>query len=150
MRLAALTLFLVAPLLLADDKADPKDPKAPKAREISVKGLPTERGGFGKPAKMDTEAEMKKIVLDETAQKEISKQVNFKKEYLLLFRWAGSGGDKVSFTTKDGEVTFDFKRGLTRDLRMHSKLFAIPKDAKYKLPGAAKKGGGGGIKRGDR
>ena len=141
MRIAALSLFLVAPLLLADD-ADPKDPKAPKAREIKVKNLPTERGIFGKPAKMETEAEMKKIVLDETAQKEISKQVNFKKEYLLLFRWAGSGGDQVSITTgKDGEVTFSFKRGLTRDLRMHSKLFAIPKDSKYKLPATGKGGG---------
>jgi hypothetical protein len=136
MRTAALALFLAAPLLLADE-ADPKDPKAPKAREITVKGLPTERGRLGKPEKMTTEAEMKKVVLDESAQKEISKQVNFKKEYLLLFRWAGSGGDRVTFTTdKNGDVTFAFKRGLTRDLRMHSKLFAVPKDNKYKLPGA--------------
>lgn len=136
MRLAALTLFLAVPLVLADDKSEPKDPNAPKAREITVKGLPTQRGAFGKPEKMTTEAEMKKVVLDASAQKEISKKVNFKKEYLVLFRWSGSGQDRVSYTTdKNGDVTFAFKRGFTRDLRMHSKLFAIPKSAKYKLPG---------------
>jgi hypothetical protein len=141
MRIAALTLFLVAPLLLADDA----DPKAPKAREIKVKGLPTvERAMLNKPTKLEDEAAMKKVIIDEEAQKAIAKQVNFKKEYLLLFQWSGSGGDKLSFTTpKAGEVTFTVKRGLTRDLRQHAKLFAIPKDSKYNLPATGK---GGGIK----
>ena len=136
MRTAALALLLAAPLLLAQEKTDLKGPKV-KPREITVKGLPTERGRFGKPVKMGTEAEMKKVVLDESAQKEISKRVNFKREFLLLFRWSGSGGDRLTFTTdRNGDVTFNLKRGLTRDLRMHSKLFAIPKGARYTLPGA--------------
>lgn len=144
MRLTALALLLAAPaLLLGRQDPDPKDLKAPKAREITVKGLPTSRDGqVAKPTKITDDAELKKAIPDDDARKEIAKQVNLKKEYLLLFQWSGSGQDKLTFeTAKDGEVAFTHQRGLTRDFRMHARLFALPKGAKYKV-GAGKVGGG--------
>ncbi len=55
---------------------------------------------------------------------------------MLVFAWAGSGGDKVALTdeTKDGKtvLTVTYTRGLTRDLRQHVKLFMVPKGAEIK------------------
>lgn len=135
-RLTLLALLVVVPVAFSDDQAEPKDPKAPKTREIKVKlSAPLRGGAVGKPTKITTAEELGKEVTDADARKEVLKEVNFKKEYLLLFRWAGSGGDRLSFTSdeKTGEVSFALKRGLTRDLRSHVKLFALPKAAKYKM-----------------
>jgi hypothetical protein len=131
---ALFALFVCALLLvLADEKADPKDPKAPKAREITVGKLPAARGEFDKPTKITTEKELEKSLADKDTRAAILKKVDLKKEYLLLFSWGGSGGDRLSFSvSKDGkEVTFTRTLGLRDDLRSHVKLYAIPKAAKY-------------------
>jgi len=136
---ASLVMAPLAAVLAADDKAEPADPKAPKAREIDTKGmkLPTVRGGLDKPTKVTSAADLAKLVPDEDAQKAITKNVDFKKEYLVVFAWSGSGGDKVSFETKKGkegeEAVFTYKRGLTRDLRGHFKVFALPNKTTYNM-----------------
>jgi len=52
-----------------------------------------------------------------------------------LFAWGGSGGDKLAHKmSDDGKmVNFTFTPGLTRDFRPHVRLFAIPKDAAFKV-----------------
>ena len=52
---------------------------------------------------------------------------------LLVFAWAGSGQDKVTASigadsNKKPIVYVEYIRGLTRDLRQHVRLFAVPKD----------------------
>jgi hypothetical protein len=134
MRRVVFTLLVCAPLVLADEKAEPKDPKAPKAREIAV-GQLNVRGLFDKPTQITSAKELEKSVADKDARGAILKKVDLKKEYLLLFAWAGSGGDRLSFTAgKDGKlVTFTLQPGHTDDLRYHVKLYALPKGAKYKV-----------------
>lgn len=70
-------------------------------------------------------------VAGELGQRERS--IDFEKEKLLVFAWAGSGRDKVSVTdeTKDGKtlLKINYTPGLTRDLRQHAKLFVVPKGA---------------------
>jgi hypothetical protein len=133
---ALLTLLVCAPLVLAEDKAEPKGPKAPKAREVAVDGkLPAARGQFGEPAKITTEKELEKSIADKDTRAAILKKVDLKKEYLLLFAWAGSGQDKLSFSvSKDGkQVTFTRHPGATDDLNHHVKLYAVPAKATYKV-----------------
>jgi hypothetical protein len=137
MRLATLLLLLPAPALLADE-AEPKDPKAPVAREIKVtSGLPVRKGLLDKPTKITSAAELAKEVPNKDAQAAIAKQVDFKKEYLLLFAWSGSGGDRINFKVEKGkggpEVVFAYTRGFTRDLRRHGKLFAVPNKTTYRM-----------------
>jgi hypothetical protein len=137
-RLLALAVCgLMLPQTTAEEK--PKEEKKDAAvREIDVKGLklPIARDGdVNKPTTITSAEELAKAVPDEEAQAKIKKEVDFGKQKILLFSWAGSGGDKLSFATVEGknEIVFTIKRGLTRDLRPHVHLFVLPKDAAWKV-----------------
>src|SRR5215208_1407133 len=98
MRRALFALLMCAPLVLADDKSEPPAPKAPKAREVTIAGkLPRVRGLFDKPTQITTEKELEASLPDKDARAAVLKRVDLKREYLILFAWAGSGGDRVSF-----------------------------------------------------
>lgn len=137
-RLSLCALLLFAPVLLAD-KVEPADPKAPKPRELVLtKARPAARGAFGaRPMKVTTKEELAKAVAGDEGVAEITKLVDLKKEYLVVFNWSGSGGDRITFDVKEGKggpaVTFAYTRGRTRDLRMHFKVFALPKKATYEM-----------------
>jgi hypothetical protein len=136
MRRAFFVMLVCAPLVTADDKSEPKDPKAPKAREITFSGEKVRlEGQWEKPTKVTTEKELAKVVADKDERAAVLKKVNLKKEYLLVFAWGGSGGDRVGLeVSKDGKtVTFKKTPGLTLDLVMHVKLYAVPAGAKYKV-----------------
>jgi hypothetical protein len=69
---------------------------------------------------------------------EVRKQVDFDKEYLMLFRWSGSGQDRLTAELtgqKEGRpmVVFHFTGGKTKDLKQHSRLFAIGKGVPHRL-----------------
>ena len=61
------------------------------------------------------------------------KSIDFKKQVLFVFAWRGSGQDEMSYTLKKdtsdesnaGEVEFTYRPGRTRDLRPHTKVYAI-------------------------
>ena len=77
--------------------------------------------------------ELAKAVADEEAQKRIQGKVDFQRQQLLLFAWSGSGLDKLTPEARKEELVFKYIPGLTRDLRQHVRLFAIPKRAKWKV-----------------
>jgi len=119
------TLFVFA--------ADPEPEPAGKPREVAVTKAP---GGFARmtsAAKYTSAAELTKAFSKELAE-EIAKTVNFKNEYVVVQQWAGSGGDKMTLKLDGKKVSFDTKRGLTRDLRSHFKVFAVPNGYTVDLP----------------
>lgn len=69
----------------------------------------------------------------------IQKQVDFTKEHLLLFKWSGSGRDKLEFAVEEGKdgpvLVFKITPGLTRDLRQHSRLYAVTNNATWRIEG---------------
>ena len=124
------------------DEPEPEDTKA-KVRELDTKdlglrGFPRGRGPT-MPTEINNAEELAKAIPDKEAQARVKKEVNFRREKLLFFAWAGSGGDRLTFDEKlakgkkGPEAVFHFKRGLTRDLRAHHKLFAVPKKAGYRV-----------------
>jgi len=123
---------LLTPLTArAEDK---KDEKPAIVKEIDLKGLklPPARGGNAtKPTTITSAEELAKAIPDEEAQAKIKKDVDFAKQKVVFFAWAGSGQDKLTTITADGksEVVFSYERGLTKDLRSHLRLFVLPKDA---------------------
>src|SRR5262249_24805100 len=131
MRLSLLIVLFVAPVALAGDDPEPKDRK-PVAREIAVDGLPRMRAAFGEPTKIATKEDLEKTLGKELSQK-VLKEVDLKKEFLLLFRWAGSGQDKLEMKEDKGSVIFRRIPGRTKDLRMHAKLYALPNKTEYQL-----------------
>src|SRR5262245_7570392 len=118
---------LIAPVFAAD-------PKAETVKEIDVKGLKLSPplGRVDKPTEITSAAALAKAVADKEWQEKISKEVDFTKQKLLLFAWNGSGTDKfTSELAKNGDATFQFTHGNTRDLRIHIHLFVLPKDTKW-------------------
>lgn len=130
MRLAAL-MMVCAAVVVAQDP----EPKDIKARELKIKNLRIEgtEAGKVKPTKIANAEELAKAVSNKETQDAIKKEVDFTKEYVLLFTWGGSGGDKLDFKVEGTEAVFSVKRGLTRDLRRHVKLYAIPAKMTHKM-----------------
>lgn len=117
---------------------DPKKgDKAPKVREIDVAVPGPAKGKATEPTVITNADELSKAIGDEDAIAAIQKAVDFKSEQIVYFAWAGSGQDKIAFAVEDGkkgpEVQFTYTRGMTRDLRQHKKLFALSKDATFKV-----------------
>lgn len=119
--------------------APQKDTKPAKVRVLDVKIEGEAKGKATEPTVITSAEELAKTIKDEAAVAAVQNVVDFKKEQVLLFQWAGSGQDKVTYDLGEGdkatEVTFTYKRGLTRDLRHHKKLFVLSKDAKFKFAG---------------
>jgi hypothetical protein len=126
-RLFAATLVCLTGTLAAQAADDVK--------EIALKGLKADMPMTrpNQPTEIKTAEELAKVFPQKEVVDAIKKEVDFAKQRLVFFAWAGSGGDKITATTAKDEVTFTYKGGLTRDLRSHFKLFAIPKDAKFKV-----------------
>lgn len=108
---------------------------ADDVKEIELKGLkadvPMTRPD--QPTEIKTAEELAKVFPQKEVVDSISKNVDFSKQKLVFFAWAGSGGDKITAAAAMDEITFTYKGGLTRDLRPHFKLFAIPKESKFKF-----------------
>ena len=105
-----------------------------KPREIVVAGLPTGRGSVERPTSIPSEKHLAELIADKDVQAAILKQVDFKKERLLLFRWAGSGFDRLTpVAGQPGEATFEFVAGPSDEILTHAKLFAVPAKAKVKV-----------------
>ena len=68
----------------------------------------------------------------------ISKEVDFKKQIVLLFAWRGSGGDKLEYQILESfpeQIPFTLKGGKTDDLRSHARVFALRSNVKWSVPG---------------
>jgi hypothetical protein len=111
-------------------------PKESAARALDVKVERPAKGRVSQPVTIRSADELAKAIMDETAVAAVKKAVEFEKEQLVYFAWSGSGQDKISFEPTAGAaptVTFTYTPGRTRDIRPHARLFALPKDATYKV-----------------
>ena len=125
-----LTLILIAlgaTSVVAEDKKEPF-----RELELKVKLEPM-KGKVGEPAKISSKDELAKAVEDKDTRAAIAQAIDFEKEYLLIFQWAGSGGDKLTAATEKDGVVFTKTFGRTKDLRQHAHFFAIAKDAKWSM-----------------
>jgi len=72
----------------------------------------------------------------EAALKELTEAVDFKKQFVLVFAWRGSGGDTLSYNVLESfpeQVVFTRKPGRTRDLRPHAKVYALRANVKWRV-----------------
>lgn len=66
----------------------------------------------------------------------LTKSVDFKQQFVLVFAWRGSGRDQMSYSVKESspeQIQFQYKRGRTRDLRSHVKIYILRSDVKYSV-----------------
>lgn len=102
-----------------------------------VASVPAHAGPFGPPIVIANEEQLRGAIADESVRAAIARVTDFSRDQLLLFTWTGSGQDSLIGTAgvSDGrtDVTFRFHFGLTKDLRPHQGLFAVPKDAHWQI-----------------
>jgi hypothetical protein len=113
-------------------------------KEIPAKDFPLvndEALGVDKPIEITTMAELEKTFGDKA--KELSRHLDFEKQKMVIFRWAGSGQDEL-FVSLEGEddgeqLVFGYRGGMTRDLRQHARYYIVDKASDWsvtKLPPA--------------
>jgi hypothetical protein len=122
----------------AKDKAK-EGKKDAVVEELDTTGVPRvlERGDVTKPTAITSAEELTKAIPVEAVQARVKKEVDFTKQQVLFFAWSGSGGDKLTYTIEKGkkgpEVIFQYQRGLQKNLAPHVRLFAMPKNATWKV-----------------
>jgi len=133
---------LLLPLGTLADEPTKKGDEVPILRELSAKGVKfQEDGKVTKPTVVKNAKELAKVMSDEKELDRVTKEVNWDKQYLLVFSWGGSGGDKLTSETakvKENEVVFKYMPGLTRDFRMHMRLYAVRNGVTWKFEAAKK------------
>jgi hypothetical protein len=106
-----------------------------KPREIVAAGLPAVGdGSIDKPTSIPNEERLAELIPSQTERAAILKQVNFRKDRLLLFSWCDGRGDQLTPTEgKAGEAVFEYAQGKTRDCVQQARLFAALAWAKVKV-----------------
>ena len=137
------TRLFVCVLLLASSfalAAEPRKASDPPARSIAIDGANRQfpAGNADKPTVITNEKELAAAFTDKETQARLTKEIDFTKEKLLFFAWSGSGQDQLTAGAQkvSEEIIFTLKRGRTRDLRSHFRLFAVEKEAKWKVVNA--------------
>ena len=90
---------------------------ASKTKPVVVKSLKNGAKYFGKEALA-----------------KISKAVDFEKQSVLVFAWKGSGQDRLQYVVKESfpeQIMFSYKRGRTKDLKSHLKVYVLRSDVKW-------------------
>ena len=108
---------------------------------VSIKAKPDSsifhNSNFNKPIVVKSKEELPKHFGKE-AVAILVKAVDFKNQVVLVFAWRGSGGDQLNYTVAESfpeQITFSRQFGRTRDLRPHSKVFALRSNVKWSVKG---------------
>ena len=113
------------------------EPGTSKPRELSVPAWSAPEDAKFAPVVVRSKAELEKAIGNKEVREAILKAVKLDQEYLVVFAWGGSGGDRLAFEVvkgaKGAEVVFKRRPGLTDDLRAHRKVYAIPRTMKHRL-----------------
>ena len=106
-----------------------------------IKAMPEnsifKNSNFNKPIVVKSKEEAAKH-FGKKAVASLVKAVDFKKQFVLIFAWRGSGGDQLNYTVAESfpeQISFSRKFGRTRDLRSHAKVFALRSNVKWSVQG---------------
>lgn len=107
---------------------------------FNVKGVSPNRKAFD-DAKRTTPIEIRSK--DDAAKyfepgdlKTLLAKVDFKKQFVLVFAWRGSGGDRLSYSVAESfpeQIFFAIQPGRTRDLRSHTAVYALRSNVKWSV-----------------
>jgi hypothetical protein len=106
---------------------------------LDVKPAKPAFGVWSKPLVIRGQEEASKV-FDNDALEAIMKKVDLKKQFVIVFAWRGSGGDKLDYTVAESfpeQITFSHKAGFTDDLRSHIHVFALRNNVKWSIRAGA-------------
>ena len=132
-------VFAGSGVLARDAKAEPKKNAAIGPIVEVTKIMPPKATNFRKKpadAQLIKTADEAGKLFGKQGLATLKKQVNFDKQNLIIIAWSGSGGDRITYFVNASfpeQVVFSYKRGRTRDLRRHFKLYAVRKNVKWSV-----------------
>ena len=108
---------------------------------VAIKVMPENRvfktSSFNKPIVVKSKEEAAKHFGKEAVSALVG-EVDFKKQFVLVFAWRGSGGDRLNYNVAESfpeQISFSRQFGRTRDLRSHAKVFALRSNVKWNVQG---------------
>jgi hypothetical protein len=73
---------------------------------------------------------------DEDALARLNEQVDFEKQFVLVFAWRGSGQDRLAYAVAESfpeQIFFTLTPGRTKDLRPHVHVYALRSNVKWNV-----------------
>ncbi len=67
---------------------------------------------------------------------DLLRQVDFERQFVLLFAWRGSGQDRLEVEVAESypeQITFIHQPGRTRDLRQHARAYALRSNVTWRV-----------------
>lgn len=119
----------------AKEKAAAGVPAVTPIADIKVKDAAFGASGPQKPLVLKSRDDAA-AYFDKDELEKLDKQVDFKKQVLLVFAWQGSGQDQLDVAVGESfpeVLMFSYKRGRTKDLRTHVKIFAARENVRFNL-----------------
>ena len=136
---AVLSLSLAFVLAaLASARAEAKVPPIKKLEKVAPKPSAFKASSWRKPIVLRSAKEAA-AHFSEEALPELTKQVDFGEQFVLLFAWRGSGQDRLRYAVAESypeQVFFTYKAGRTRDLRPHVHLYALRSNVTWRVKAA--------------
>ena len=103
-----------------------------------LRGIVPRRTAFGnvkKPHVLGSQKEAAEV-LEEAELAKLKQQVDFSKQFVLLFAWHGSGQDSLEHAVAESypeQVFFTYKPGRTKDLRQHVRIYALRSNVTWEV-----------------
>jgi len=91
--------------------------------------------GRKKPLVLRKQEDLAKYFAKDELDKIMAK-VDLKNQFVLVFAWRGSGGDRLNYNILESfpeQIVFQIKPGRTRDLRPHVRVFALRSNVKWSV-----------------
>jgi len=129
-------LAFMSPLVAADEE------KAlfQELKDLKVPALKLGEGSVVRPTQIMKRKDLKELLGKGKEMLQLRKTIDFEKQKVLVFRWSGSGQDSLTVKTEPNEkkpdqphFVFHYKRGLTKDLRPHAKVYLLPAKSMWKV-----------------
>lgn len=106
-----------------------------QVKSLHLKNQKEGVNGFPRAIILQSEKDAKNV-LDQEGAEYFQGKVDFDKQMVVVFVWAGSGMDKLKYEVAESfpeQVRFKFERGMTRDHVRHVLPFILRKNVRWKM-----------------
>ncbi|MFQ5734111.1 MAG: hypothetical protein ACE5KM_19420 [Planctomycetaceae bacterium] len=133
------TFALLIPALLvtlvAAAAPDPKLPPIKRIKDAKPKKSIFKTATRKKPLVLKSQKDAAKY-FGKVNLANLKKQVDFTQQFVLVFAWRGSGGDRFRVSVAESypeQISFHYKPGRTRDLRPHVYVYVLRSNVKWRV-----------------
>ena len=122
-------------VVATSSSSEPQPPPREQLDKLVPKRNVFDRSGWKKPLVLRSQEEAANH-LDAEELAKLRKQVDFAKQFVLLFAWRGSGQDRLDAAVAESypeQIFFSYAPGSTRDLQEHVRVFALRSNVKWSV-----------------